>query len=1686
MLKNNIKILAIVLAILLICSGIVYIITSNKSLAYTSDAIKDFQNMSVEIFAITNKYYCLNKGLDYAPGYYVKMGEGQLPPTVAYAIGYEQNERGEGKTHYNNDAVANIVWETMGSFHNGQTIYYSDDYYKIINRANIIQNINENSVNIDIPNVMVVENAQGEYGPFTIDYPNINGELVGNSCKIIVNGTTVIDVKDLIKKEDGYYFTAAQGINKGQKNTIEIVYNASNYTGTYTRYKREMGIYRLTECLDCHATATFTIQGILNNGQIETRDGNRWYGEFEHGTIRINDANGVLVRYEDCPKTSGFSYQYRYENDYQDIIEPVITPIPVDKNDNVEFWAGKPNIEIDFNKINTEGKNVEGASFGIDVVGGQVEGSQTITTSASGNKIKIKPNDGATSVTVILTEIEAPEEYALLEEPIVIQYNWDSNNQKWICATNSFAFASGEKVEIGQITSTRNENSCVDSHTIKAENRRKITVNLIKTDSALNLLPDMTFGINVSGGECETNTITTDANGKAEITIIPAGTGDVTLTLTEQSNPYYMDLKPVVITFTYREGRWQPTIDASLREQVAISGEIAVFDLDIKNKAKIENLILTKVNTSVFGEVIPGIEFRIKLDNAKTLTGVQYISATTDAKGQIILGTLEVINPNLPIKITLEEIGGPDDGLNYKGFSKAIIELRHKQKDYEVKSDYITAKYENNTIYAEIKNDVTMDLSGMVWLDEQTGIKPVQPPNGKKDSGEEGVAGVSIRLVGPNGTETTITESNGMYKFENLPASVNPNNKDFQYYIEFTYDGINYIRTLNGDSDAAESNRAEFNEKFKTITKETIAESEYLYINNEAILQTTSDGVVKEKYAMKATTLPVTYNKNTEDIDLGLVKKEVDLAAVTDILTATVKINGEEITYKYNELKKDADGNLILTNDEQQPNYNLFLYDSDYYYRIKDYKLEDATHKDKLTVAQNEDYGSKLYDQRKDKELSVDVTYQILLNNQSATAATINQIAYYYDTKYEPRSNATVVEVNGTSYYKEVFDINQQFGNTINQAGLPITLTVGKDSNGNLNTGVFKNWVEITSYSTDNSCVDKDSAPDNFTSGKVEDDTDDAGGIKVQINGIHREVSGYVFKDKKDDTTPNHTGNGECDNDEEKVNDVIVQLIEIKDVDINGKKISLEYIWQETVSGKDWVKVLSNKGDSVINRKYTDDINLNDQTVVENGTTYKYKYVNEMPNDGEYLFTDFIPGNYIVRFIYGDGTYYDTDSAGNIRKYNGQDYKSTIDTQYSSLEHNEQEKYKSNSSMARDNEARRLEVMDYAIGQTDPSTLIIDKKEELEKTWMCAETSRIDMSVSKANQGDETDAISQTINFGLVERPKAHLVLEKHVTGLKLDNVFEAHTNLNNYKEKVFNITTDNNDNILVEPTEKETEKGKRGSWKIDIDINQIQGNKLYITYGYRVKNIGDPDYYTEALRNANGNYSNIAKAINTQSDSEYTIGKYLGHAYYSGDKSDNDIEAVVPFQIEDYISDGLNLDTINSEFNEEGKETKKVWKYKNTTSDEKPADEVEEEFTVVRTGTYAVKADEETTDIIELKVNAGTLGHSTDGELTYRSCAAQLVYPTGGQITSDTGMLCKKENLTFRNLDKVQSYVEENSVPLKDLVTEDDEFIAETVIITKNTGEDKETPVMLIISITAGLAVVAVGIILIKKYVIK
>lgn len=172
--------------------------------------------------------------------------------------------------------------------------------------------------------------------------------------------------------------------------------------------------------------------------------------------------------------------------------------------------------------------------------------------------------------------------------------------------------------------------------------------------------------------------------------------------------------------------------------------------------------------------------------------------------------------------------------------------------------------------------------------------------------------------------------------------------------------------------------------------------------------------------------------------------------------------------------------------------------------------------------------------------------------------------------------------------------------------------------------------------------VDRDSAPDNInlaakdSNGKLdskffEDDTEAAPVLRVTLKNEDnvRKLNGVVWEDGRDD---NGEANGVYDSGEKVIPNVDVQLVEKIKVDpkdlqpggkLYGKIINIntldyefEYIWPDKSFDND---------------------------------TYTSKAVTNA--NGEYEFKDFLSGNYVVRFEYGNKE--------DTLQYNGQDYKNT-------------------------------------------------------------------------------------------------------------------------------------------------------------------------------------------------------------------------------------------------------------------------------------------------------------------------------------------------------------------------------------------------------------------------------------------
>lgn len=830
--------------------------------------------------------------------------------------------------------------------------------------------------------------------------------------------------------------------------------------------------------------------------------------------------------------------------------------------------------------------------------------------------------------------------------------------------------------------------------------------------------------------------------------------------------------------------------------------------------------------------------------------------------------------------------------------------------------------------------------------------------------------------------------------------------------------------TLTGEK------RTAFNKKFKTIMKDVARETEnstigigldYSYLTENEIsvakLNTihqsnkNSEGkqypikiseknlVVMGKIidSFKMTAISPVYKTTNKNVNLGIVKRGVDLNLLTNLTNAEVNINEETTEYTYKQNGNNGEITLGEKTTADQIEYTLAIDYTDYNFRINKYGNIGV---DVSATGDNLD---------KEKVKNVDIenlniitTYKIELNNNSTANAKVNSIEYYYDANYTYIKNSATYEkykstggntdlgsititndtntttIGGHDYKKLIITgLNSTTLNGGEQNIITLKFSVNATATGLLATGDFMCIGEIKSYSTDEGYVDNDSAPSNVTrenAGWIEDDTDQAGTLTIKVTDKpQREISGFVFEDSKTveskDTLDSKeytykSGDGEYDADKEtKVNGVIVQLVEKvimptwtqdgitytsdgvlyeKNKDKEHWELikqdempQAEYIWQETVSGSSKVRKISYDGSKV--------------------ETYDVGKVGR----GEYKFTDYVPGVYIIRFIYGDGTTINKEYKGDtysleagensamynvsteVTKYNGQAYKSTTDLTYKDewLKMSR----KSNLSVARDNEARRLEtiIKIAEVTQQEATATIIETdgkkqvtnlgKYDVDEMWMCAETSKINVNVFTNNEyrtaleneiegtyhlktsdnwvKDNTAQKFENVNFGLEGRAKNEIYIEKHIESLKVTlqngtEVINVSINLKDYYNGKKQISELDRIGIskglsIIGATRKDP-----GYWQVDIDDEIIHGGKIELVYRYSVEVKGDQDYLSADLadiytRDNGADYiSSLSDRINNNikpatywdkterneyNISDYFIGKYLGSTYYTG-----------------------------------------------------------------------------------------------------------------------------------------------------------------------------------------------------------
>lgn len=1204
----------------------------------------------------------------------------------------------------------------------------------------------------------------------------------------------------------------------------------------------------------------------------------------------------------------------------------------------------------------------------------------------------------------------------------------------------------------------------------------------------------------------------------------------------------------------------------------------------LENKSIIEKLTLSKTSSVKDGEKVEGAKFKLTLTNIASIkgykiptTGTPTIIVTTDKNGNIVLEDIEIADLSKDIVITMEETEAP---VGYKKIEgKITVTLKRKGNTYTIhkaeKEDTVTedefkageVTLINHELVLNIKDIPIMNLGGIVWTEKiKTGKEQPDINNTYSESDDEALGGVTVRLLDENdktvattktaekdgqevtylnnlGKEGTVKLKQGQYLFTKLDDGTNYIPVGTDYKVEIDYDGITYNPLINPDTSMLYKNKEDNKGVFSKITSEEdhgLADGTKTIFGTENETQSKTNGgytinytlqdeenipdkaiysnvekdgkqafvtARSEKYLQKTDDWKTTWKDNNGvgeinldsyafDINFGLYKKFFDLNLGTDVDSAEIEINGQKTAYTYDQildgmLDKDLKEKLYKTTDDKV-DYNLYLAYSDYYYRIDDYKVPGDTN------SLGQPYGEALPNKKdKNTELQVYVTYALQINNQSTQHnATGVKVKYSYDEGYE-----YVGDVEGTVNDEKNKILTISNINLVPGESKKITLKfkVRKNEDGTFfkkpsDTSKYTNVAEIVEYSTtEGRLVDADSAPGNTFLGenkpttRREDDTDTANGIVITFKkNAERSISGKVF---------NTNGNN--------VSDVIVQLIEL--VEINNKQY--EYIWQETVAGSNTVKTTATSGGR--------------------GETY-----NVSNSDGEYKFTQrIIPGNYIVRFIYGDGRIYEIK--GNTLTYNGEDYKSTyVDYDYNAKWYNDTkigEKYlydeKNNDiSKAVDNEARRLKVMSYAVDvdgtkgkkldllDADIEKLSREEKATLEEevipsTWMCAETLKIKMPVDtdiKDNTSDTTEVgngssptISNTqfnnVNFGLMERPKTKLVLEKHITGLTVKPVASGVNLIANATADINKILDQGEGNQIQLEGQRDglsaTKSGRtnRGLWYLQTDTTELaQGADAYITYTYVIKNEGEQDYLSASLiekygEDKDGSYKayleTLEGIVKEQIKSKgFTKGEYLSGSYYR--KNDNAFTPTLVQASVEKLQEALNpkVKFVNSttDFSKTDRNSNIKYAYYDTNGNMQENDSSINEIITSTKGTGKIELNGRDTSK-KLVVSVGLSASEIENGGVYDSYIAQ--------VTHYTNAAGRRDQSTPANLSYVHS--EDTGITL-DKYNEEDEFWAETFRITKPTGEDKITPVQIAIITISAVAVLGVGIILIKKFVLK
>ena len=639
--------------------------------------------------------------------------------------------------------------------------------------------------------------------------------------------------------------------------------------------------------------------------------------------------------------------------------------------------------------------------------------------------------------------------------------------------------------------------------------------------------------------------------------------------------------------------------------------------------------------------------------------------------------------------------------------------------------------------------------------------------------------------------------------------------------------------------------------------------------------------------------------REIKNINCGLTQREqVDLSISTDLEEVIVSVNGYTNTYMYGNKKsyyKDKDDNDMAEAEEK---FRLDIKASKWGYFRNMYASDIVfTGKESCKVL---------------------LTYSMTIRNNSNTvSAKVNKLANYHNANYTIINSATTLDalkdenVNENEKITWNTDKNAingyKVGNTVNlnlpqiiEARNSTTIYVQYELNNDAVVSILSgnlsldNVTEIESYTTyygNNTyyntgtrtgvyaSIDKDSVPGNATPGDkttYEDDTMAAPVLTMKLTTNERTIEGNVFEDVQTEVSKENKerlGDGIYTNKDRDVGNVTVELYEYSPETTEGfTEAELTNASEEKLE-KIFVKLASiwakeDLGDNYIGVKT--DAKQFDQVV---GKKIDAKVKTD--SNGHYKISGIVPGKYVLKFTYGDGSVIYKDGAEVETLDRANNYKSTIiksDTIKAELERNPRvpsmwykttendtdrtsdaaddwKAFSKNINVENESEDKKINrssivdgaKIDYKSAYTAPMNIKFELVDNNNDGVADIDYATSTETVTKINL-DGTEQVetvltyeNKNIDFGIIERPKQEYSLVKEITNIKI---------------------TLANGQVLVDGNPS-TQNVKYVAWlegtpyqrvntaKIEVDNELIMGATLEVSYNIKAIDESEINYYT-------------------------------------------------------------------------------------------------------------------------------------------------------------------------------------------------------------------------------------------------